>query len=279
MTTTTQAATTQPNDDQQPELTPAHIADGIRHELATIRRHWPHTFDPPKTGNGNGGAHAVPDSRLPGSDTAISLRTAVVRDLAFWLDAFIRANDDAFRELLEGWHTIDAGDVERTCRFLAQHSDDLGHWEFGNRLWVELEKHALDVKRLACPPLRDSMPIGECPIDVDGPYGPERCGGIVRVHQTKAGATCPKCKTWAVVDWWYGQIMGNPETKDLVTASDLVTIAAFELHVIVQQATIRKWVERGTLKASDQKDPKGRTLFDRATAMDVIRQRTKAGAA
>ena len=33
----------------EPEITPADIADGIRRELATIRRHWAHTFDPPRS--------------------------------------------------------------------------------------------------------------------------------------------------------------------------------------------------------------------------------------
>lgn len=235
----------------QPQATPRDVADGIRRELATIRRHWPHTFDPPSTTTG-GGSRDVPDSKLPSNDTAISLRAEVTRDLAFWVDAFIRAHPDAHAELLTEWHTIDSSDVDRTCRYLAHHATQLGAWTSGPRLWAELETLAREVRQVAAPPVRDTMPIGECP----------ECGTVVRAKAHDPGnIRCKGCGTTDTIDGWIIRVVGN---EPLVTAEQLIPILHKRMGIVATRARIRAWKARGVISAAEE-DESGRTRYDRKT--------------
>lgn len=259
MTHPDQAA--QPVEDQQQPLTPADIAHGIRRELATIRRHWPHTFDPPNTSAG-GGAHGVPDSRFPGNDTAISLRAEVIRDLAFWLDSYIRTHDDAYRELIDEWHTINAGDVIRTCRFLTAQADDLSRWEFGNRLWAELTTLAREVRDLASPKIRDTIALGEC-----------ECGTIVRAKAHDPGnIKCHGCSTTDTIDGWTLRIVGHHE---LVTIPQLVPLLHKRMGIVITERQLRRWHQAGRFAAAnDAPTPKfdRRDVFTALAYLDDRRQ-------
>ena len=143
------------------EPTAADIETGIRTELATIRRHWPHTFDPPRTTGA--GARDTPASKFPGNDTAISLRAEVVRDLAYWIHAYTNEHPDAQTDWTESRGNLDALDVPHACRYLTHHAPTLASWRHGNRLWWELTTLAREVRDTASPPRRETMPIGDCP--------------------------------------------------------------------------------------------------------------------
>lgn len=244
----------------EPEITPADVADGIRRELATIRRHWAHTFDPPRSA-GVGG-HGPAASRLPGNDTAISLRAEVVRDLAFWVHAWI----DEQPEALDGWVVIDALDVERTCRFLAQQADDLGRWDFGNRMWSELATLAREARDLAAPKVRDTIALGEC-----------NCGTVVRAKAHDPGnIKCRGCGTTDTLDGWIIRVVGN---EPLVTAEQLIPILHKRMGIVVSRGTIRSWVSRKVI-SQHSVDEHGVAKFERKAVFKALaeRDRTEADA-
>lgn len=245
---------------EQPQLTPADVADGIRRALATIRKHWPHTFDPP-TSSGSGGGRDVPDSKLPGNDTAISLRAEVTRDLAYWVHAFADDHPEALEDWSASRGSIDALDVEHACRFLTRHAGALGVWSFGNRLWAELDTLAREVRALAAPPLRDTMPLGECP----------ECETVVRAKAHDPGnIKCRGCGTTDTIDGWILRIVGNEPT---VTAEQLVPILHKRMGIVTSPSTIRTWVDRGVIpQASDPDDP-GRAKFDRKAVFAALTMR------
>ncbi|GAA2037434.1 hypothetical protein GCM10009740_31560 [Terrabacter terrae] len=216
---------------EQP-LTPTDITDGIRRELATIRRHWAHTFDPPRS-TGSGGSHAVPDSRFPGNDTAISLRAEITRDLAFWVHAYVDDHPDS----LDGWVTIDALDVERTCRFLAQQGEHLGAWDSGNRLWAELTTLARELRDIAAPKVRDTIPLGECD-----------CGTIVRAKAHDPGnIKCRGCGTIDTIDGWTLRIVGHHEP---VTIPQLVPLLHQRMGIVISERQLRRWHQAGRITAT-----------------------------
>ena len=235
---------------EQP-LSPADIATGVRSELATIRRFWQHTFDPPKSSGA--GSRDAPTSRLPGNDTAISLRAEVTRDLAFWVHAFVDEHPDAIDE----WGTIDALDVPRTCRFLAEQADQIGQWKSGNRMWDELETLAREVRNVASPPRRDTLPIGECP----------ECETMVRAKAHDPGnIKCKGCGTTDTIDGWIIRVVGN---EPLVTAEQLVPILHKRMGIVASRARIRAWKARGVICASGD-DGSGRTLYDRKAVFAAL---------
>lgn len=250
--------------------TTADIATGIRTTLATIRRHWPGTFDPPHATGA--GTSSVPASRLPGNDTAISLRAETTNDLAFWVHAFL---DDAnliptrtirvpvptltvtttWTELREP-ATLDTTDVVAMCLILEQHAAWLSGWEHGNRLWDELITLAREVRNLASPPRRETMPIGDCD-----------CGTPVRAKAHDPGnIKCRGCGTTDTIDGWIIRIVGN---EPLVTTSQLVPILHRRLGVVASRFTISRWIDRGIIHASGR-DDHGRPLFDRKAVFAAL---------
>lgn len=240
------------------------IETGIRTELATIRRHWPHTLNPPTTAGP--GAHGIPDSKLPGNDTAISLRAEVTKDLAYWAHAFI---DDAdltptrpvpvpvpTLTVTTTWvyvdvpAALDLTDVPTVCHLLEQHAAWLSGWAHGNRLWWELITLAREVRDLAQPRIRDTMPIGEC----------DNCGTVVRAKAHDPGnIKCRGCGTTDTIDGWIIRIVGN---EPLVTAEQLIPILRKRMGIVVARGTIRSWVSRGIIH-QDSVDEAGRARFDR----------------
>lgn len=242
------------------------LPTSIRTSLATIRRAWPHLTDPDRP---TSITHPdKPGSKPPTQLDALSLTTEITRDLAFWVDAFIRTHDDALHDLLDDWRTIDAVDVPRTCRFLTEHADTLAEWDRGARLDNELHFHAQDARTLAWPRIQHQA-LGPCPVDVDG----AACGRLVRVKPGTDGATCPACKTSQPIDWWFERIVGRPDLAEHVTGQQLVIVAAFTLGVVVQESTLRQWVRRRHLTQVGV-DKAGRALFDRAVALEVVRRRS-----
>lgn len=272
--------TTSQHTDDQAELTPADIADGIRRELATIRRHWPHTFDPPNSG-GNGNAHGVPDSRFPGNDTAISLRAEVTRDLAFWLRAVMTDADltPTYPRRVPvptlthttTWTThhepatLHLDNVPAMCVILERQTGWISAWPHGNRLWAELITLAREVRDLASPRVRDTIALGEC-----------ECGTTVRAKAHDPGnIKCPGCGTTDTIDGWTLRIVGHHE---LVTIPQLVPILHKRMGIVITERQLRRWHQSGRFAATnDGATPK----FDRRdvfTALAYLEHRHRQGA-
>lgn len=263
--------------DNQRELTTADVATGLRTELATIRRHWPHTFDPPHTATG-AGPTGVPDSKLPGNDTAISLRAEVTRDLAFWIQAMLDDRPEltptSRRRTLVPIPTLtvtttwapatitaptvlDCGDVIAVCTLLEQEAGWLSGWEHAHRLWDELITLAREVKTLASPPQRDTLPIGECPT----------CTTVVRAKAHDPGnIRCPGCGTTDTIDGWIIRVVGN---EPLVTAEQLVPILHKRMGIVISRNGIRQWVTRQVIPQHSVDDA-GRARFDRKAVFAAL---------
>lgn len=256
-----------------PGPTTRDIEQGIRRELATIRRHWPHTFDPPTSGGVS--AHAVPDSKLPGNDTAISLRAEVTKDLAFWVRQLLAEWPVALAPttsrrvpvptltVTTSWVTIeepgtlDCSSTPDMCDWLTRHAKTISGWEWGNRLWWELTTLAREVRDLAAPPVKDTMPIGEC----------DTCATVVRAKVDDPGnIKCRGCGTTDTIDGWIIRIVGN---EPLVTAEQLIPILRKRMGIVVARGTIRSWVSRGVIH-QDSVDARGRGLFDRKAVFHAL---------
>lgn len=265
-------------DPEQTAATPttADIANGIRTALATIRRHWAGTRNPAK--RVGVGARSMPASRLPGSADAISLRAEVTADLAFWVHALADQYPDAVDEALlttrrvpvptltftTTWidvrdvpGRIDLADIPATCELLSNLATTASGWgEHAHRMWAELEEHAEAVKQLAAPPVRETMPIGEC-----------ECGTIVRAKAHDPGnIKCRGCTTVDTLDGWIIRIVGN---EPLVTAEQLIPILHKRMGIVASRAVIRGWKHRGVIHSSGT-DAHGRTVYDRKAVFAAL---------
>lgn len=246
--------------------TTADVESGIRDCLATIRRYWDGTEDPPKSGGVS--SRSLPASTLPGNDTAISLRAEVQLDLALWVHALVQARDD----LLGHWEgtgiersyvldsSIDCTDVPAMARFLAGEAAWISGWEYGNRMWDDLTTLAREVRNVASPPRRDTMPLGECP----------ECGTVVRAKAHDPGnIRCKGCGTTDTIDGWIIRVVGS---EPLVTATQLVPILHKRMGIVATPSTIGTWLNRGVIHSSDT-DTRGRALFDRKAVFAALAHR------
>lgn len=229
----------------------ADIETGIKAELATIRKWWPHTFDPPRSTGA--GSRDTPASRFPGNDTAISLRAEVTHDLAFWVHALV---DDQPEALGQG-ETVRCDDVPEMARFLTSEARWISGWEHGNRIWDELRTLAKEVRDVAAPPVRDTMPIGECP----------DCHTVVRAKAHDPGnIKCKGCGTTDTIDGWIIRVVGN---EPLVTAEQLVPILHKRMGIVATRARIRAWKAREVIVGAGE-DEAGRTLYDRKKVFEAL---------
>lgn len=188
--------------------------------------------------------------------------------------------------VLQGWSRVvveDFGvttviphghDVQGMCTFLERWAKHMTGHVACDDFVDELHGAAMTVLRRAKPRGRDWMLLGDCPVEVehaDGTLGV--CGGRV-VAFPQAGSDrdprCQSCGTVAVVDWWISHMLGNPEAKPLVTATELIGIVAYSLHWTISHDQIRQWAARGKIERAG-KDSKGRTLYDHAAVTDAIR--------
>jgi hypothetical protein len=218
--------------DEQP--TTADTANGIRDSLATIRRHWRTLEDPPRTPT-----NAIRNpmaSRLPGNVNAISLRTEITHDLAFWVHAWLDDHPSA----LPANTTLDLTDVPAACRFLERQATAISGWTHAARFWSEIHDHAHDIKLLASPPRRDTMAIGECPNKVGTGPAALSCGTIVRVKAHDPGnIRCKGCGITDTIDGWIIRMVGH---EGPATIPQLVPIIHRRLGVVVHERTLRRWL-------------------------------------
>ena len=257
------------------------IEVGIRADLAIIVRNWRHLTDPPKVVGVSGGA-PKPGSRLPGSTAAIVLRADITHTLAYWVHAFLDDHPDVTptrkREVplptltyTTTWTKIDEPapldltDVLSMCSYLSAAAPLLAVWQFGEAMWSDVRKDARAARRLAMPPVRETMPLGECSV----------CGEVVRAKIHDPGnIKCKGCGTTDTVDGWIIRLVG---TDGPVTAEQLVPILRRRLGISTSRATIRKWVQRHVIFTCGT-DERGRALFNRRDVFeDLIRRKEIAG--
>lgn len=237
----------------------------VRTALEAIRRAWPHLIDPPATGDRGG--RRVPGSRIPTHADALSLRADITATLTRWCHLLGRDHP-------EGRTNRDTplrlGHVPSMLDHLRDEALWISGWTFADDVVRDLSRLARQAAALAWPPTRDTFPIGECPntIGVDGEA--VVCGATIRVNPRRPGdVKCPRCGLSDTLDGWVLRQVGDGEA---VTATQLVAILHRRLGVVVKPSVVRKWKERGLVRAVGR-DDHGRDLFDVHEALVVVTHR------
>ena len=273
------------------------LTDDISDAMRNLRRDWDHML--PTGGNvvapgwaTGAGAHladhsfegllapkGAPDTDTRRIDKTISLRR-YVQDI-------LNATARLVIEERPVKHGIPSGvDVPGMAAFIARHAEWLGEHDTADEAREELVDLAHRCHLVASPPRRESMSIGNCPLEQ--PAGDEavltECGGDVRVRLTgddqdgEAYAACNRCGEVAVASWWAERMFVDGEGSPLVTIGELVAVIAYRLKIVVTHEQIRQWKSRGKIEASGA-DNKGRTLYRHEDVIDSIRAEVRAKAA
>lgn len=264
------------------------LCDDIRQAMTNLRRDWPHMLRPGETqapgmASRSGVAlddHDRSDADQRRIDKTISLRR-FVQDI---LNATARVivEDRPVKN-----HIPSGVDVPGMAEFIDRHADWLSGHDTAQEARDELVDIAHHCHMIASPPVRESISIGTCPLELTDDEGAvNRCGGDVRVRLNaddgagEAYAACSRCGEVAVASWWESHMFDDPETRRWLTDADVVTLMHRLYGEVVKQATIRKWVERNVLVPSGLLNADGRRLFDRDAvvyAIDLHKRRQAVG--
>ena len=267
-------------------MRPDALERSMMHSLDLIAEHWPHMLD----------AYSTPSRG--GISGSLDEVTA--------LDRIVSERDDA-TVILNGWcrvimedrpvsHGLPHGqDVSGMVTFLRRHALWLSEHEAAEDARDELAEVGRKCKLIAQPPGRDWIPIGPCPLEVDSDTGPRPCTGTVKAWPDQievAGMTlvelasrpsgtrhpsCDTCGTEGAVSWWERVMFPEVECHGLVTADEIPAMLHRAFGMVVKQATLRKWIERGVIESAGA-DEKGRTLYDRGAVAFALGRRARGGA-
>lgn len=257
----------------------ANLETAIIDDLRTIRDNWDDMLPALKAapiGRGSsGGATVIEMGREDGDhnagvgnlDIVLSDRGDITAVLQGWSRLVVEDFD--VTTVIPHGH-----DVAGMTRFLERWARHMTGHDAAQDMADELRACAGKVLRHAKPRGRDFMILGECPIEIEHPDGSlHSCGGTV-IAYPQAGSDrdprCAHCGTEAVVDWWMSHMLDDPDSKPLVTASELISIIAFRLRWTVTHETVRKWASLGRIERAG-KDSKGRTLYDHCAVVEKIR--------
>ena len=263
--------------------TPAQkIEDSMRRSLDTIRACWPAMlagFTRPSIRPGGGSAaariqlddHDQRDSDIATLDRVISLRRAVVDSLNAIAREVVeeRRIKRPLSRLGGKAHPVDGLDVLDLVAFLDPHVEWLATKGCDPDYTAdELRSHAQRCRMMVLPPVRETQPIGACPLMVPAEDGLTMvtCGGRVNARPTpgaswEADAHCRRCGTAATVSWWEERMFDDPELRKRLTEAEVVALIHRLYGKPIQPATVRQWVARGVIVSSGVVD--GRKVYDR----------------
>jgi hypothetical protein len=142
----------------------------------------------------------------------------------------------------------------------------LSSWEHADQLVHDLEASVITARRAAYPSRPDSHPLGKCPVELDDGV---LCGEIVRARPSDEYATCRKCGTEAVIEWWQRVIHAAADDAEAVTAAEAASMLSWMYKKIVTEAAIRQWAVRSQ-REREKKQSDGRDV----SALPVV---TRAG--
>ena len=280
---------------QPPEYAPhrtetQRIGDDIATAMRNLRRDWPHML--PRGGNvvapgweSNTGVrlddHDPRESDTRRIDRIMSRRRFAQDQLNGWCRVVMEDRP------ITNAATLPLGtDVLGMAEFIERHAEWMSGHEAAQDCRDELVDLAHHCHLIASPPRRESMSIGTCPLEQ--PTGPEavltECGGDVRVRLVaderpgEAYAACNRCGEVAVASWWAERMFLDGEGSPLVNYAELIAVIAYRLEVVVTHEQVRKWKDRGKIKAEGC-DNKGRPLFRHEDVIDAIRADLRAKAA
>lgn len=263
--------------------TPAQkLEDSITSSLATIAVCWPAmltslTRPSIRPGSGSKAArnqlddHDRRDTDVTTLDRIISLRREVIDSLNAIAREVVEERHivEPISRLGGTAHPVDGFDALDLIAFLKPHAGWLAH-HGGDPDYTadELHAHARTCKSVVLPPVKDTQPIGSCPLQVPDEDGLEMvlCGGRVDarpIHGAtwEADAKCRRCGTSATVSWWEARMFDDPELRRTLTEAEVVALVHRLYGKPIQPATVRQWVARGVIVSSGTVD--GRKVYDR----------------
>jgi hypothetical protein len=247
------------------------LAGQIRRDLWACADLYDEVLEPVRRAAGSH-VTATKEPPLPISAAILDARADTSRDLHYWARFILDEVRDVNGDLMT--NRITDTRPETLVRFIVIWVDRLVS-EFpddADNLARETAEHVRELRQFARPERRDWMPIGECPVTVaDAEGNSVPCGAKVRAYPDRAFIACPSCGTEDTLAWWMSQIVGNPDAKPLVTADELISIVARDLGMLLSHEQIRQWATRNKIPRSGSKDAKGRTLYDHAVVVALIR--------
>lgn len=279
----------------EPRTREDHLEDSIAHSLQTIAACWPAMLTSLvrpaiRPGGGSKAArnqlddHDDRDSDVPALDRIISLRRAVLDSLNAIAREVVeeRRIERPLSRLGGTTHDVDGHDVLDLIDFLTPHAQWIAR-DGGDPDYTvdELRGHARSCKAVVLPAGKDTQPIGTCPLQVVDDAGLEMttCGGKVDARPSlfagaEGDARCRRCGEVATLSWWEERMFDDPELRRTLTEADVVTLIHRTYGKVIRPATVRQWVARGVITASDTID--GRKVYDR-DAVVLAYERTRNG--
>lgn len=261
------------------------IEDAITKACHNLAAAWPHMIRPGETqppGMASRSGILLEDDHDPRDtdqrrvDRTLSLRRFAQDQLNAWCRLII--------EDRPVHHGIPSGhDIPGMCDFITRHAQWLSGHEAAPDAQDELHALAHSAHLIAWPKRRDSISIGSCPLEIPGEMDVlETCNGNVRVklgtNDNDGWAACSRCGEVAVASWWEERMYGDPELRRWFTDADVVTFVHRTYGEVIKQATVRQWVKRGVLTASDKTTDDGRRLFEREAVVLAIDFHKRRGA-
>lgn len=277
---------TQPPEPTDTRTETQRLEDAIVTACASLVRDWPHMILDGETqapGMASRSGVLLPDHDPGEADQRRIDRTLSIRRLAQdQLDGWCRVVMED-RPIRNG-ATLPLGtDVPAMAQFLSRHADWMSGHEAAQDCRDEVRDLARKCHQIVSPRQRESMSIGRCPLEIPGEQDVlEVCDGDVRVRlgsdDQEGWAACSKCGETAVASWWEEKMFGDPELRRWLTDRDVVTFMHSAYGQVIQQATVRQWVKRGVLNASEKTTDDGKRLFEREAVVYAIDFHKRRGA-
>ena len=222
----------------------------VRGNLWTITSLWDEMLRPAVVGGGIR-VTASKEPPLPIAAHVLDTRRDVISTLAFWAKV---VHDE--RELTSHH---DLGDVFASARLVETHTAWLLEHDDLPGFADDIARLARDVQGIARPERKDRVRVGTCPVPVARDGERVECGETVWAYPERELIRCKGCGTNETRDWWREKVLGS--RPRLVTARDLVDALFMDHRILVEPATVRKWVQRGKVTRCG-KDDDGRWLYD-----------------
>ena len=285
----------------EPRTETQHLEQRITDALVTIRKGWSGLRPaPPSTRPGGGSRsalitaddHLVGDWNILGDSnrdvdattSLASIKRTVIDVLNSWSREVV---DDRIMSSLSGKSAREirehltkvlphGQDVPGMCAFLQRHAQWMSGHEAGEVMADELRAVARSVKGYVAPPEPPPWKIGDCPLEIEQDGEMVTCGGAVRYradYRDKDGEAmpmCERCGQSAVWSWWEDRYFDNVEARKWLTYEDVALLARSILGRPVARQTVKMWANRGVIKASGERDEKGRTLFAREATVYAL---------
>lgn len=179
-------------------------------------------------------------------------------------------------------HPLPADTMPAMTAHILRHSRELlADPVHAPRLVAEIDELWVEGRRRAYPTPPPGHVIGPCPV---GTPGGQPCGGPVRAlvdtYDEDGWASCPKCKTKAVIDWWLALM--PPEHHEWLPERALLWHLTLHAHRQIHRKNLYSWSKPSTARPWPELPSvcdirTRRTLYHVETALDLCRLERRRG--